>query len=216
MLKLLAAIAVLATFAGGCGSDEPVPAAAPTPTAGPSESEPQEAPKEKVAKTYAEAIRAYYGDADVEPGDAESEYHRPPSPARGAVGDTITLTGSNIGVRMRVTVTSVSDRVRASEPPADGMRHVAVHLRLRSTGITILEGQLATAVLTYGGGRTATLVRDVEAGCSNGFNETVRIEVGNSARGCVLFEVPTGRKPRQLQLALENVPAEVGGIWRLG
>jgi hypothetical protein len=217
MLKLLGSIAVLAALAAGCGADDPAPTAAPTPapTAAPASTPEGDAPKPKVAKSYAEAIRAYYGDAHVDPGDVEAEYHQPPRPARGGIGDTITLTGSNIGVRIRVTVTGVADPVRASEPPGDGKRYVAVELRLRSTGITILEGNVANAVLTYGGGGTATPAPGVEAACSNGFHESMRIEVGNSAKGCVLFEVPTGRRPRRLQLALELVPAQVGGIWRL-
>ena len=212
MLKLLGAIAVLAVLTGGCGSNDPEPdAATPAPTASP-----ESASHEGLPTGYEAAVRAYYGnEPHADEGDVEAEYHQPPKPAIGEVGDTITLTGSNIGVRARVTVTGVKDAVKASEPPSDGTRYVAVDLRLRSTGITILEGQLANAELAYPGGRSEA-VYGVEADCSNGFHESVRIEVGNSARGCVLFEVPTGRKPRQLQLALELVPVEVGGIWRLG
>lgn len=212
MLKLLGAIAVLAALAAGCGSnDDAEPdAATPTPAASP-----DSAAQQGLPTGYEAAVRAYYGDhSHADEGDVEAEYHQPPKPATGEVGDTITLTGSNIGVRARVTVTGVKDNVEASEPPSDGTRYVAVDLRLRSTGITILEGQLANAELTYRGGR-AQAVDGVEAECSNGFEDEVRIEVGRSARGCLLFEVPSGRKPQQLQLALELVPVEVGGIWRL-
>ena len=55
----------------------------------------------------------------------------------------------------------------------------------------------------------------VEADCSNGFDGTVRIDVGERARGCLLFELPESARPRELQLALETVPAEAGGRWRL-
>jgi hypothetical protein len=209
MLKWLGAIVVLAVLACACGSNEQPEPQDATPTAA--------ASPEGLPDGYDDAVRAYYGD---DPGnhaedDVEAEYHQPPQPPAGEVGDTITLTGSNIGVRALVTVTGVEDSVEASEPARQGTRYVAVDLKLRSTGITIIEGEVAQAELAYAGGRTE-LVTGVEAECSNGFEKPVRIESEKPVRGCVLFEVPTGRDPRELQLALEQVPAEVGGIWRLG
>ena len=41
------------------------------------------------------------------PEAVEEEYHQPPKPAEAGLGETITLTGTNIGVRLRVTVTGV-------------------------------------------------------------------------------------------------------------
>ena len=47
--------------------------------------------------------------------DVEEEYHQPPKPASADLGETITLTGNNIGVRLRVTPTALLDpRARAA------------------------------------------------------------------------------------------------------
>jgi len=221
MLKLLGAIAVSTALLAGCGSDDPEPSAAttPTPTPTPAPEIPAEVKEaHRFLKGHSPAVRDYYGGEDAPvsgESDVEAEYHQPPLPAGGGIGDTITLTGSNIGVRMRVTLTGVSDPVRASRPPRAGTRYVAVNLRLRSTGITIMEGELANALMQYGPGPGARPVLGVEAGCSNGFQAGLRVEVGPAVRGCMLFEVPTGKRPRQLLLALELVPAEAGGRWRL-
>jgi hypothetical protein len=222
MSKWLGVIAVLAALAG-CGSNEPEPAAVSTPTPDPelAASAAAEPDEHVFQKGHSKAVRRYYAGAHADPVDdgsnaaVEEEYHQPPRPATGSLGDTIVLTGTNIGVRMRVTPTAVVDPVKGSRPPRDGTRYVAVRLRMRSTGITVLDGELREALLSYGGGRKAQPVLGVESACSNGFEGTVRIDVGNSARGCVLFEVPDGRRPRQLQLALEQVPAEAGGRWGL-
>jgi hypothetical protein len=219
MLKLFGAIAVLAAVAAGCGSNEspattPAPAAVPTPPPG-------SVDESVFEKGHSRAVRAYYAGAQSDiPNDGsnaavEVEYHQPPRPATGGIGEPIALTGTNIGVRMRVTPTGVVDPATASRPPRAGTRYVAVKLRMRSTGIAILDTRITQALLAYGGTRKAKPALGVEASCSNGFDALVRIDVGNSARGCVLFEVPAGRRPRQFQLALEEVPAEAGGRWSL-
>ena len=41
----------------------------------------------------------------------------------------------------------------------------------------------------------------------------MRLDVSRQARGCVLF--PATNDPQELQLALEQVPAEAGGRWEL-
>jgi hypothetical protein len=218
MLKLLGSIAVLAVVAAGCGSDEPEPSAAGLgPTAVPTiPADVRSA--HRFEKGHSRAVREYYGGTvgDEQGGsDVEAEYHHPPRPASGGIGDTITLTGSNIGVRMRATVTGLVDPVRTSKPPRAGMRYAAVKVRMRSTGIAILEGELREAVVDYGGGRPARAVLGVEAGCSNGWEAGVRIEDGRPARGCLLFQLPRSARPRELEFALENVPAEAGGRWSL-
>jgi hypothetical protein len=218
MLKLLGSIAVLVAVAAGCGSDEPAPSAAPAPTPAP-EIPAHVKAAHRFDKGHSRAVREYYGGADGEydtggGGDVEAEFHQPPRPASGGIGDTITLTGSNIGVRMRVRVLGVVDPVETSRPPRAGKRFVAVKLRMRSTGITILDGELHEAVVSYDGGR-ARAVLGVAAVCSGGFNRSFRVEVGDAASGCVLFELPSSARPRRLQLALEQVPAEAGGRWRL-
>ncbi|HEX5622505.1 MAG TPA: hypothetical protein VFX51_29035 [Solirubrobacteraceae bacterium] len=184
MAKLIA-IAVLAVLMCGCGSkekDQASAAAAPTP-------EP----------TFWE------GDTDV-----EEEYHQPPKPASGGIGDTITLTGSNVGVRLRVTVTGLVDRT------GPGGRYLGVKLRLRNTGIAVFEGELRQAVVRYAGGRRARIAFGVKAACSHGFQRHMRFENPDRVKGCVLFRRPAGAAPLTMRLALESNPVSEGGLWRLG
>jgi hypothetical protein len=212
MLKLLGAIAVLAALAAGCGSGESSSGAtAPTatPTATP------EADR-RFDKRHSRAVRDYYaGSQNHAEGGVEAEYHQPPRPATGRIGDTITLTGTNIGVRLRVTPTGVVEPTSTARPARDGKRWLAVRLNLRSTGIAIHDDTLQNALMRYGPAGRARPVLGVKADCSNGFDDVVRIDVGDRARGCLLFETPRPARPRQFQLALEQVPAEAGGRWRL-
>jgi hypothetical protein len=184
-LAKLIAIAALVAVVCGCGSkekDQASAAAAPTP-------EP----------TFWE------GDTDV-----EEEYHQPPKPASGGVGDTITMTGSNIGVRLRVTVTGLVDRT------GPGGRYLGVKLRLRNTGIAVFEGELRQGVVKFANGRRARIAFGVTAPCSNGFQRHMRFENPDRVKGCVLFRRPAGAGPRTMRLALESNPVSEGGLWRLG
>jgi hypothetical protein len=202
MRKLLASV-VLALAFGACGDNDRANTPTPTPTAA-------EADR---LEGYSQGVKDFYGtDAhpETEEGsieDVEAEYHQPPKPAEAGLGGTITLTGTNIGVRMRVTVTDVK-RVSSYQ---------AVELELESTGITNYEGVLSSAALTYGDGEPQALVEGATAPCSKdlGF-PTIFIPVGGKASGCLLFPATGSQKPDRFQLALETVPVEAGGIWNLG
>src|SRR4051812_47220452 len=128
MTKALAATLVLIAALTGCGSTERPRVATPTPTADDS------------LAGYSEGVRTYYGGEHLDTGDdpnadVEAQYHQPPKPAEARLGGAITLTGSNIGVRMRVTVTAVH-AVRAG-----GKRLTAVDLTLANTGIAVYDGE---------------------------------------------------------------------------
>ena len=199
MRKLLASVA-LALALGACGDNDR--ADTPTPTA--TVADPLEG--------YSEGVKKYYG-TDVQPEaeegsneDVEAEYHQPPKPAEAGLGETITLTGSNIGVRLRVTVTGLK---RESD-------YQAVELELESTGITNYEAPISSATLTYGDGEPQPLVEGATAPCSNelGF-PSIYIPTGGKVSGCLLFEPSESGEPTRFQLALETVPVEAGGIWNL-
>jgi hypothetical protein len=217
MRKSMVVMAVLGVLVAGCGSGDSPPSAA-TVTPEPAEATPAPtATAEPFEEGHSRAVREFYGggDAPVPPGsDVEAEYHQPPRPATGAIGDTIKLTGTNIGVRLETTVTGLVDPAETASPPPAGDRYVGVDLRLVSTGIAIHDSPLESARLRYDGG-AAKPVLGVKADCSHGFDTTVRIEVGAKASGCLLFQVPGGAEPRELVLALEQVPFLAGGRWRL-
>jgi hypothetical protein len=213
MLKLVGTIAVLAAVAAGCGSDEPAPSAGtPAATAEPT------ATVQGFEPGHSDAVRSFYGGAEGVPADpnsdVEAEFHQPPRPAVGGIGDTITLTGLNIGVRIDVTLTRLFDPARTARPPRDGMRYVGVGLRMVSTGGAMHESRLTSGRLRYGR-RAAKPVFGNKATCSRGFDGIARVEVNRRARGCLLFQVPEDAQPREFTLALEQLPPDVGGRWSL-
>jgi len=201
-MRKLIVIAFLLVLAGCGGHDDP-----PRPTATPTASAEPEAEHE--LEGYSQGVRDYYGEAhehaDGETGDIEAEYHQPPKPAEAGLGETITLTGTNIGVRMEVTVTDVE---RAGD-------NVAVHLHMENTGITVYEAPLEHASVTYGGGGPQPVDLDASAECSNNFDEVLRIDTARQRDGCLLFPASGDELPDRFQLALESVPTEAGGIWNL-
>jgi hypothetical protein len=204
MRKLFAVMLSVAALAG-CGDgdkDDTPPAAAPASA---------EVEAAHDLEGYSEGVKKFYGkphthgDSGDPNAQIEAEYHQPPVPPENGLGGKITLTATNIGVRFDVTPTKV-------EEVGD---HTAVYVDLVSTGITILESEFNQATLTYGDGKPVPVDAEASAKCSNGLDEYVRIEVGASLSGCVLFPKGEG-EPTRFQLSLEQVPVEAGGIWNLG
>ena len=201
MRKLLFVVLVVLAFAG-CGDKEsPKAAATATPTTAEDGG-------------YSQGVKDFYGDTDAHPEteagsteDVEAEYHQPPQPAEAGLGETITLTGTNIGVRLRVTVTGVK---RVGD-------HQAVELGLENTGITNYQGEFTHAAVTYGDGEPRPVAKGASAPCSNTLDlPNVFIAVGAKTTGCLLFPASGSETPQRFQLALELVPTEAGGIWNLG
>ena len=211
MRKLFALIVFAALFAGCGGGDDQTP-----PASTPASAEVHEEEAEHDLEGYSEAVKQYYGEphshGEIDDPNAaiEAEYHQPPVPPENALGGAITLTATNIGVRLKVTPTEV-DTVRTD----DGERYTAVHLDLESTGIAIYESEFKSATLTYGDGEPVPVDSEAKAECSDGFGDYPRLDVGASMSGCLLFPEGEG-EPTRFQLALEQVPAEAGGIWNLG
>ena len=128
--------------------------------------------------------------------DVEAEYHQPPQPAEAGLGETITLTGTNIGVRLRVTVTGVE---RVDD-------HQAVHLELESTGIANYDGEFTQAAVTYGDGEPQPLAEGANAPCSNGLDLPTAVHRrGRQDHAAACSSRPPGsRRPTRFQLALET------------
>ncbi len=77
-----------------------------------------------------------------------------------SVGEPITLTGTNIGVRMRVTVTGV-ERTGS---------WWAVNLTMENIGIAVHDSELTNAALTFPDGKSQGIAEGAKASCSNGFD----------------------------------------------
>lgn len=208
MRKLLPAI-VLTALLAACGGSDPEPPAATTP-APVTEAEAPTNEHELDLSGYSAGVQEYYGGAhehaDTEMGNAEAEYHQPPKPAEAKLGEPIELTGTEIGVRFKVTPTKV-------KPVGDDL--MAVYLTLKSTGVTIYDRPMEMASITYPGEEPTPLDTEASAKCSNGFDDIVRIDVGRTAKGCLLFPRSGNKQPERFQLALEVVPTIAGGIWDL-
>ena len=176
--------------------DTPTPT--PTPTAAEADA----------LEGYSQGVKDFYG-TDVHPEteegsveDVEAEYHQPPKPAEAGLGETITLTGSNIGVRMRVTVTGVK-RVSSYQ---------AVELELESTGITNYEGPISSAALTNGDGEPQPVVEGATAPCSKdlGF-PSIFIPTGGKASGCLLFPSSGPASPSAFSSRSRPCPSRPAG-----
>src|SRR6185503_4811004 len=115
------------------------------------------------------------------------------------------LTGSNVGVRLRATVTGL---VHRTGPRG---RYLGVKLRLRNTGIAVFEGELRQAVVRYTGGRQARVAFAVKARCSRGLQGHIRFGDADPLTGCLVFRRPAGAEPRSMRLALESNPVSEGG-----
>jgi hypothetical protein len=198
---------VLVALLAGCGNDKP--AATPTPVATATAT----ATDDPLAG-YSEGVRKYYAGADLAAADdpnadAEVKYFQPPRPAEAKVGETITLTGGNIGVQTDVTVTKV-DSIEVGGKPFTA---VSLELDNDAGGMTVFESEIKSAqVLDSDGKPVPVAKRGIKAPCSNGFDDHVPLDVGEKAHGCLLF---AGTDPKQFQLALEAVPVDAGGIWKL-
>jgi len=201
-MRNLLGVLALAALLAGCGSDsktsEPKPTATATATAEPEGAHDLDG--------YSEGVKAYYGASHAHGDGVEEEYHQPPMPPETALGGPITLTGSNIGVRLVVTATKVG---REGD-------FTAVELDLQNTGIANYESTFRNAEVTYDDGKTEPLAQGQRADCSNGFDDYLRVETAATAGGCLLFPRSGSAKPARLVLALEDVPTEAGGIWDLG
>ena len=210
MRKLLASTLLVLVF-GACGDNQDG-ATKPTPTTPPADATaPPAAAEADDLEGYSQGVKDFYGGApahaeDGSHADVEVEYHQPPKPAEAGLGETITLTGSNIGVRLRVTVTGVK---RVS-------KYMAVDLAFENTGIANYEGSLLSAAVTYGDGSPRKVIEGATASCSVDLAPPIIfIPVGAKTRGCLLFPPSGSQTPERFQLALENVPVEAGGIWNL-
>ena len=101
MRKLLVIALLLASSPGAAAaSDEPPTAATPAPD-GEHAREDEHDARGLLGGRQGLLRRRPRARGPTTAGNVEAEYHQPPKPAEAELGETITLTGTNIGVRLR-------------------------------------------------------------------------------------------------------------------
>ncbi|YCK35185.1 DUF4352 domain-containing protein [Actinomadura sp. ATCC 39365] len=139
-------------------------------------------------------------------------------PTTTAVGDALTLQGSDPALKVTVTVTKVVNPATPADEfmkPKPGNKFVAVELTLTNAG-TIVYSDAPTngALLIDGEGQQyrTTLFRVREGQSLNG---STTIIAGDTRRGVIAFEVPEAAKLAKLQFALNSGFADQKGEWTL-
>jgi hypothetical protein len=132
------------------------------------------------------------------------------------VGSTITLTGNSAGEKMDVTVIRfIPDAKSANQffTPDKGKRFVAVQFRLVDTGSLAYSDSPSngTVVIDSAGQQYDAWPADV-VGCQS-FPAAVKIAVGSSALGCVVYEVSKTAAITGVQFALDSGFASDTGQW---
>lgn len=152
-----------------------------------------------------------------EPGDEQAPAATEQSQSA-AVGDPITLQGSDDALKVRVTVVSVVDPAQGGDEftqPGEGNRFVAVQLRLENVGDAVYDDSPsngATLIDAEGQSFDSTLL-ETNAGPDLG---SPTINKGDSRLGYVSFEVPTTSQITRFQFGLDSGFADQKGEWTLG
>ncbi|MEV4838276.1 DUF4352 domain-containing protein [Nonomuraea sp. NPDC049486] len=139
--------------------------------------------------------------------------------AAAAVGGTITLEGRDPGLRMAVTVKQVVNPATPEHDfmkPKTGSRLVAVQVILSNVGQAVYSDSPTNgAMLIDGEGQQyRSSYHEVREGRSYGGGST--INVGDTRKGMIVYEVPEGAELAKFQFALDSGFADQKGEWTLG
>lgn len=153
---------------------------------------------------------------DVE-GEEQPEEEQPAEEKTTAkVGDSITLSGNEEGLEVKVTVMTVQDpakNLEAFTSPSKGGRFIGIQLKLENVGsVVYADAPTNSAVLidTSGQGHDATF-----ATLKTEFNSNLRIQPGASQVGFIPFEIPKKAKLATFQFTLESGFGPETGEWTL-
>ncbi|WP_052422885.1 DUF4352 domain-containing protein [Nonomuraea candida] len=136
-----------------------------------------------------------------------------------AVGGSITLQGTDPGLKMSVTVNRlVNPATPASDllKPKTGNKFAAVEITLANVGQAVYSEMPsigAWLIDAEGQQYRSTIVHDVREGQS--FGGTANINGGDSRKGVIVFEVPQAARPAKFQFALNSGIASQKGEWTL-
>ncbi|MFJ9899751.1 DUF4352 domain-containing protein [Streptomyces sp. NPDC091280] len=133
------------------------------------------------------------------------------------VGDTLSLTGTNTGEKLDVTVVKVVDPAGAGpyDHPSSGKRFVSVQFRLKNTGTAVYKDSPSngTTVIDKDGQRFSASLNNSTAGPP--FPGSVTVGTGKTALGFITFEVPTASRIVSVQFAMNSGFSDDVGEWQL-
>lgn len=163
-------------------------------------------------------------DTDQEPEESEPQPEDPeptpeePAEVRAAVGDAITLRGSDEALQVRATVTSIIDP--GTPPgefmePGEGMRYVAIDVQLENVGTSPYSDSPdnGAQLIDQDNRQHNTTFGDVSE-CQT-FGGSVTMAPGDVRAGCLVFEVPAAAAVRSFQFTLDSGFAPQTGVWDL-
>ncbi len=142
----------------------------------------------------------------------------PAAPEAAKVGDTITLTGSEDGSKLDVTVVKVADNAKSSVDgfvPEGGNRWIGVQFQLVNTGTVAYGDSPANGTQVYDeeGQQFGPTFADITAGPT--MSSDVNLKPGAKALGWITFEAPKGVKVATVQFAMDSGFADQVGEWKL-
>lgn len=134
------------------------------------------------------------------------------------VGDTISLTGTEDGAKLDVTVIKVADNAKTSVEgfaPDDGNRWLGVQFQLVNTGTAAYSDSPAngTQVFDDQGQQFGPVFADITAGPS--MSSDVKLKPGAKALGWIVFELPKDAKAATVQFAMNSGFADQTAEWKL-
>lgn len=142
----------------------------------------------------------------------------PTKDAPAAVGDTITLTGTDDDLKVDATLKKWITNAKSSEDmfgPEDGKIWVAAQFELTNTGTVPYSDSPSNGaqVADADGQRFEATFADITAGPS--MTSDAKVPPGEKVLGWIVFEVPKASKVQTVQFALDSGFADKTGQWNV-
>ncbi len=134
------------------------------------------------------------------------------------VGSTVAVSDGN-GGDANVTITQVIDPASGADQyttPDAGKRFVGVEMTIQNTGKKTLQDD-ANSTTTVQGSDNQTYTFDVNdiSECTNFNSGSYTLAPGASVTGCVVFQLPTGVSPKQVQFQPTGFTGGTTGQWQV-
>jgi Domain of unknown function (DUF4352) len=134
------------------------------------------------------------------------------------VGDSITLSGTDLSEKMSVTVLAVADPLVVGDyDTADAGTHfVGVEIKLTNVGTAAYSDSPSNGAVLLDNTQQQAQTAMVTGGpAGNDFQSEASITPGGSQVGWLPFQVTNGRTPAMFQFTLDSGMADQTGQWSL-